>query len=154
MMNHEENNNHLTISHELLLLLRWLVTHDENRLKKIIQKAVNTGLHNELHECHKRYTQESEEWQELQYSVGDFFNMLELLLAQAVDEKINCNAQHDQLSPALDQIDSTLCDTNIVRSSLEKASMLFAKNPEKNNAKEILFHELLKNWKPTTKIMN
>jgi hypothetical protein len=154
MMNHEENNTQLTISHELLLLLRWLITHEEERIKKLVQRAINTGLHMELHDCNRQYTSESSEWQELQHSVEDFFTMLEVLLAETVNDKINCNAQHDQLTPALDQIDSTMCDTNTVRSSLEKASVQFAKNPEKNNAKEILFHELLKNWKPTTKIMN
>jgi hypothetical protein len=152
MMNHEENNNtHLTVSHELLLLLQWLITHEEKKLQKIIQKAMNSGLHLELdnHSKKKEYAAHHD----LSGTVGDFFSLLEDHLTEAVNQNISHN-QHLDMVPALDKIDSTVCDSDIIKSSLEKASTEFAKNPEKKNAHEILFHELLKNWKPDTKIMN
>lgn len=151
MMNHEENNNtHLTVSHELLLLLQWLITHEEKKLQNIIKKAMKSGLHLELdnHSKHKTDAISSN----LSETVSDFFSLLEDCLTEVVDNNISHN-QHQKMVPALDKIDSTVCDSTIIQSSLEKASTEFAKNPERN-AHEILFHELLKNWKPDTKIMN
>jgi hypothetical protein len=55
--------------------------------------------------------------------------------------------------PAIDQIDSSICDEDTVRSSLEKATMTIAANPGAD-PKDTLFQELLKNWKPSTKVIN
>lgn len=153
MMNHEENNNtHLTVSHELLLLLQWLITHEEKKLQKIIQKAITSGLHLELDNHSKKKDHAISA--DLSTTVNDFFFLLEDCLTHAVNQNMTHDQTHNQMVPALDKIDSTVCDSHIIRSSLEKASTEFAKNPEKKNAHEILFHELLKNWKPDTKIMN
>jgi len=155
-MNHEENNNaQLTISHELLFLLQWLIAHEEKKIKQIIKKAFKSGLQNKLDHFSKKNNHKKETSSEdLTYIVNDFFNLLEHSLLDAMTSTLTNNHNHHQMIPALDKIDSTVCDSTVVQSSLEKASTEFAKHPEKNNAHQILFHELLKNWKPGSKVMN
>ena len=54
------------------------------------------------------------------------------------------------LMPSLDQIDSMACDTATVRSSLQKATSKLRINPEAN-PQDLLFKEILKQWKPQKK---
>lgn len=147
MKTNETENNQLTVSHELLLLLRWLVSNEEERLKKIVNKALNAGLHQELQKI--SFTKK-ELAEEIQYSITDFFNLLEILLIEGINEQVVRNAKENNLMSALDHIDSTICDEITVRSSLEKATNKIAHNPNAN-PKEILYTELLKFWKPTNK---
>lgn len=152
MMTHETDNTQLTVSYELLLLLRWLIEHEEERVKKLVQKALQGGLHKQI-QSFSLDKQDSEVTQELHYSVTDFFNLVELLLAESVSAQVEYDAKQKNLMPTVDQIDSTICDTDTVRSSLERAASVIAKNPDAN-AKDVLFQELLKNWKPNTKMVN
>jgi hypothetical protein len=63
-------------------------------------------------------------------------------------------AVEKNLMPAIDHIDATLCDTDTVRTSIEKATAKIEIN-SKDNPQEILFRELLKRWKPPAKnLMN
>jgi hypothetical protein len=140
-----ELDNQFTISHELLILLRWLILHDEERLRKMVTKALASGLHEELQKINS-----VPPTQEVQYSITDFFVMLEVLLIDAISEQVNKDAKGQNLMPAIDQIDSTLCDKEIVQFSLEKATTKMAHNPNAN-PREILYQELLKNWKPHNK---
>jgi len=52
--------------------------------------------------------------------------------------------------PTIDQIDGNLCDTETVRSSVEKTTKKLDHYPN-INAKEQLYKELLKKWKPFNK---
>lgn len=142
------NNAQFVLSYELLALLRWLVDHDAEKLKKIIGKAFKAGLETSLHAIDQ--TEDPDVLSELQHSITDFLHLLETLLLETASEHVKEKARQQKLLPAIDQIDINQCDNSTVRSSLEKTTSTLADNPNAN-AKELLFKELLKRWKPVDK---
>jgi hypothetical protein len=151
MINDEfsEYNTQFSISYELLCLLRWLIEHDADKLKKIIAKAINSG---ELQEEMQKIENPNELAlnSDVQNSIIDFFGLLEGLLTESINEQVEKRAREKDLMPAIDQIDSAICDDATVRFSLEKATSELAHNPDQN-PKEKLFQELLKRWTPHNK---
>jgi hypothetical protein len=141
------NNAQLSISYELLCLLSWLAENDSEKLKKLITKALNTGLQKKIQEI------DHQNQEELHYSIIDFFNLLESLLGLAMQEQIVQQAKEKKLLPAIDHIDTTICTDAVVQTSLEKATITMEHNPDQN-PKEVLFNELLKRWKPHNKYIN
>ncbi len=147
-----DNNTQFVLSYEILCLLRWLVEHDPEKLKKLVAKAVASGLLDEIHEA--REAQSDEQMEDIQYSILEFFSLLDVLIAQSINEQTVQRAMEKNLMPAIDQIDSNICDDETVRSSVEKATAKAGHN-SKENPKDLLFKELLKRWKPHDKnIMN
>ena len=138
----------VALSYELLCLLHWLVEHEAESIKSIIKKAVSTGLKKELHTVDS--AREHLTSDDMQQSIIAFFGLLEILLVESINEHITQQAQEKNLIPAVDQIDSTLCDVDTVRSSLEQTTDKIELNPN-TNAREQLFKELLKCWKPHNK---
>ncbi len=141
-------NNQFVLSYELLVLLRWLIDNDENKIKKIIGNALKSGLQEELQLLDN--TENLSELSELQHSITDFLGVMEALLLETSSEHIKEKARQQKLLPSLDQIDTTLCDDTTVRFSVEKATAELAENPSAN-AKELLYKELLKRWQPADK---
>ncbi len=142
------DNAQFVLSHELLYLLRWLIEHDANKLKKIITKAVTSGLREEMQKVDN--TAELNLSEDMHHSIIDFFELLEELLLDAINEHVAQKAREKNLLPAIDQIDSTVCDDATVRFSVEKATKKMELNPNAN-PKEQLLKELLKRWKPHNK---
>ncbi len=139
-------NNQFVISYELLHLLEWIVEHGSHELKQLVGKALAAGLRERIH-----YTDaDMHVAEEMQDSIVDFFGLLEELLTETINEQAMLKAHEKNLMPALEHIDSTVCDTATVRSSLEKATTKMSKNPNAN-AQQLLFEELLKRWKPNKK---
>ncbi len=136
-----------TLSYEFLGLLRWLTLHDQERLKKIITRALETGLHDELKKS-ATITQEFSSDNEVQNSIIDFLGLMETMLFEAMNEHTVKRAIQKNLMPAIDQIDTTVCDDATVRFSVEKAT---ATHTMHENPKELLLKELLKRWKPNKK---
>ncbi len=142
------NNSQFVLSYELLVLLRWLIDHDENKIKKIIGNALKSGLQEELQLLDN--AENVAELNELQHSITDFLGILESLLIETTGEYIKEKARQQKLLPSVDRIDTTLCDDTTVRFSLEKATSELADNPDAN-PRELLFKELLRRWQPTDK---
>jgi hypothetical protein len=141
-------NNQFVLSYELLVLLRWLIDNDENKLRKIIGNALKSGLQEELQLLDN--TEDLSELNDLQHSITDFLGTIEALLIETSSEHIREKARQQKLLPSVGQIDTTLCDKTTVRFSLDKATAELADNPEAN-AKELLYKELLKRWQPADK---
>ncbi len=142
------NNAQFVLSYELLVLLRWLVDHDTDKLKKVIGKALKSGLQEELRKLDQ--TEDMDILNEMQHSITDFLHLLESLLIETVSEHVKEKARQQKLLPAIDQIDTSMCDNTTVSFSLEKATAKLTDNPDEN-AKELLFKEILKRWKPIDK---
>lgn len=136
------------LSYELLALLRWLADHDADKLKKIIGKALNSGFQEELNRINE--IEDSTLAEEMQHGITDFLSLLEALLVETLSENLEKTVHYQDLIPAIDQIDSTICDDHTVRFSLEKTTEVMENNPDAN-AKELLFKEILKRWKPADK---
>lgn len=143
-----DSNTQFTFSYELLILLRWLADHDAERLKKIIAKGLKSGLQDELRKAERAH--QLPLMDDIHHSITDFFGLLESLLLEVISEQVAQKAREKDLMPAIDQIDSTICDDITVRSSLEKATSKMEHNPTAN-PKELLYKELLKRWKPHNK---
>jgi len=152
MINDEFEKEHtaqFAISYELLCLLRWLIERDAEKLKKIIAKAVNSGeLVEEMQQLENPNQLALNS--DIQTSIIDFFGLLEGLLIESINEQVEKRAREKDLMPAIDQIDTSICDNATVRFSLEKTTTELAHNPD-TNPKEQLFKELLKRWIPRKK---
>jgi len=154
-----EKDNQFVISYELLCLLRWIIYNDSNKLKKIIKKALESGLREELlkrnNKIDEPFGQEGENpestLEDIQMSMLDFFAMLEDLLIESLNEQTVKNALEKNLMPAIDQIDSSVCDDATVRFSIERATAKKERNKSPQHLKEVLLKELLKRWKPRKK---
>ncbi|HEB41443.1 MAG TPA: hypothetical protein ENI08_00295 [Candidatus Dependentiae bacterium] len=142
-----ENNTQLTISYELLYLLQWLIEYDDSRLKQMITRALNQGLRKEMQKTEKS----NELVDEMCYhTIIDFFELMEELLAESIEEHIEKKAREKNLMPAIDQIDSTVCDDATMLFSIERTTTKIENDPN-INPKEQLFKELLRSWKPHNK---
>ncbi len=145
-----KNNAQFVLSYELLVLLRWLVDHNADALKKIVDHAICAGLQDELKKVEK--TEDTEYLHDIQHSITDFLTVLETLLIEVVSERIKKKTQYKDLAPALGKIDGTICDKATVNFSIEEATSKLENNPNAN-PKELLFKELLRRWKPSDKKM-
>lgn len=144
------SNNQFVISYELLALLQWLVEHDAERLKKIIARALGSGLKKDIQSYKSHYSSDNHTNEDIQHSIVEFFGLLEALLLETINEHAMQDAIEKNLMPAIDQLDSTLCDDATIRSSVEKATVKLNKSPQ-DNPQDVLFKELLKCWKPHNK---
>ena len=150
--NHDEKQNQLTISYELLCLLSWFLEHDLEKFRKLIGKALAAGLDDEIKqiEISGDYRNDPQLAQEMHYTMIDFFSILETILFQSMNEYTVQKAKQKNLMPAIEHIDAAHCDDNIVRTSVERANA-FSERTDKHTPQEILFKELLRRWKPTKK---
>ncbi len=147
-----EQNAQFVLSYELLHLIDWLVEHDADKLKKIISQAAASGLREKIQSIDNPSKLAITD--DMYHSIIDFFELLENLFTDATNEHIAQKAKEKNLMPAIDQIDSSICDDATVRLSVEKATSKLENNPNAN-VKEQLFKELLKRWKPHNKnVMN
>jgi hypothetical protein len=146
-----DSNSQFALSYELLHLLKWLEQHDADKLKKIISKAIAHGLHDEIQITSSMTNQNILE--DMHHSIIDFFELLDTILADAINEHVEKKAREKNLLPTLDHFDASLLDHATVRSSIENTTKKLDTHPH-TNAKEQLCKELLKNWKPINKQMN
>lgn len=145
----KQESGQLTLSYELLCLLRWLVEHDADHLKNMVANAIKSGLKNEL----QRIDTISELHlvaSGVEDAISDFIRMLELHLLEAMDQETLHKAKQNKLISDINKIDTSLCDNDTVRISLEKTTHNLEDNPDAN-PKEQLYKELLKQWQPHNK---
>lgn len=146
-----EESSQLTLSYELLHLIRWLIENEPEQLKIIIDNALDSGLKEDFKQL---YVSDQEKITDaMHYNIVDFLTLLEELLHESINEHTIKTVMKKKLMPAIDQIDTTECDTFMVQESVEKASNQFELDP-KTNAQDLLFRELLKSWNPAKKTTN
>lgn len=141
------------LSYELLCLMQWLLEHEQEKLKKIITKSLDSGLKEELQRIDETtFAQaDSQAAEDMQYSVIEFFGLLETLLAESLNEHVVKKALERNLMPAIGQIDTMLFDNATVKDSIEKATHKIELNPGEN-PKDLLCKELIKRWRPLKNI--
>ena len=145
----EEHDTQLILSYELLCLLRWLIEYDANKLKKMVSKAVSNGLYEHIRLLDKKPASAHDQ-EDMQDNILDFLALLETSLLECMSDHVTHKARSTNLLATVEQLDTTLCDPEIMMSSLEKATALSDKNPNLN-PQEMLYKELLKRWKPEKK---
>lgn len=137
------------LSLELLHLLKWFVEHDESTLKRIIQTAFRNGFRAELGKTQSEITGSNENTH-LKHSIIDFLDLVDSLLHETINEDSVKTAYQKNLIPAINKIDGTSYDTQTLQNSLDKTVNQLENHPDEN-AKELLYKELLKRWKPINK---
>ena len=146
--NNKSTEQQFVVSKELIQLLRWLVENEPENLKNLVNQALEDGLQEELQPQQPRTENNHEETQQ---SVIDFFSLLESLLHEVNGG--NDEDEHTQsrtMFPALNHIDSNICDHNTLAVSAAKASSQLPEDEEASqaDAKEALCKALIKYWKP------
>lgn len=130
------------MSHEVIALLQWLTDNHAEKLEPLIKKAVADGLLTRMKE-----SVNSMDDAETHMSILDFFAVLEIMVYEEMQAQTQKQAHNSHLQNTIDQIDGAFCDTGTVKASLECTTNNLAANPEKS-PKELLFKELLKQWRP------
>lgn len=146
-----DGNAQFALSYELLHLLRWLEQHDIERLKKIVSRAVAHGLHDEIQRTSAHINQNVLE--DMHHGIVDFFELMDTLLNDAINQHLEKKAREKNLLPTLDHFDTSLFDHDAVRTSIENTTKQLDAHPH-INAKELLCKELLKKWDPLDKQVN
>ncbi|MEX0940622.1 MAG: hypothetical protein WDZ41_04650 [Candidatus Babeliales bacterium] len=148
MNNSFDSDNQCELSYELLHLLQWLTDQEVHALKKLIIRVVNDGLSKQLVKPDGLDNNNSSK--AVQNSIVDFLDLLDALLHETLNEHSVKKAQQQNLMTSINKIDASSCDTDTVQLSLDKVSAQLELKPEAN-AKEVLFKEILKRWKPSKK---
>ena len=147
----QDNNNSMgqfVLSYELLNLLQWLVENESEALKKIINRAVKNGFKGKTEGKNNLIELQIDD--NVQQSMVEFLGLMDILLTEAHDDHSVQRILERNTIPALDHIDTTVCNNEIVASSIEKMKMAVINNSP-DNPQDVLFKELLKRWKPAKK---
>jgi hypothetical protein len=118
--NDYENSSQLVLSRELLTLLRWLVENEAPKIQRLVEKAMQSGLDDQIRK-ELNDTSFPDVDAEAHVSIIEFLGLLEASLFESMKESTTRKAAQKKLMPAIDQIDGTICDNATVRSSVEKA---------------------------------
>jgi hypothetical protein len=105
-------------------------------------------LHEKLNNL--RRVDDEEALEEAQFDILEFLSMLEILLAESLEEHAVKSATEKGLMPAIDHIDPSECDNQIVHYGLERVNAKMARKTGEK-PQDILLKEILKNWKPAKK---
>lgn len=143
-----EQDEQFMVSYELLCLLKWLTENNGDLFKSIIITALRNGLKDRLYKL--QHYNEIPSMEEMQHIMVEFFGMMETILTESVTEEMVKQAVEKKLMPAIDRIDSSVCDDTVVRFSMEKAAQESDADNQKQ-AQQLLFEELLKRWNPNKK---
>ena len=104
-MGYENESTHMNVSYELLMLLQWLLEHEQETMKKIVSKALAHGLQEQIDQ-HMTQRERQQAAAELQGGIIDFFLMLEASLHRTMNEDHTKEVIQRNLLPALKQMDA------------------------------------------------
>jgi hypothetical protein len=142
------SDNQFVFSFELLQLLEWLMEHHPEEIKKLIHRSLSQGLTQNIQNADNLIDGYSIE--DMQNGIIDFFNLMEVLLVEALNERQISRTLHSELIPTINHVDRATYDSTTLSTSVERATSKINKHPQEN-PQTILYKELLKNWKPAKK---
>ncbi len=150
-MAHNHDSNQMNMSYELLMLLQWLLEHEQESLKKLITKSLHNGLQQQVHAFVSQQDRQDAAI-ELQDSIIDFFMLLENQIHTVFNEDQTQEVIQRDMLPALKMVDARSYSHGALETSIAKAEAAFCKKTI-SSPKEILCKELLKRWKPHKKLL-
>ena len=134
------DDNSFSISPELLVLMGHIIDEHQRDVQALIAKAMRTF-------AAKKAAPPDPHIHE---NIIDFLGLMDFLVHE-MQHDVEVDTQLTrQLMPAVDHIDQTTCDQEVVSASIAHAAQQKNKNPH-INAQELLYKELLKRWKPSKK---
>ena len=131
----------VVVSLELVKLIEWILEHENEGLRRLINRAVFKGM------ISNRPSQDFESLDDMNQYIVDFLAKMESFLDKAVEKQVMKNVQKNDILPAVRYIDTTSCDTSLIEQTLERITNKLP-NPTNESPKELLIKELLKRWNP------
>jgi len=162
----------ISLSFELICLINWLLKNEKQLINALVKQALKNGFAQELEKIDGEHTLENPE--ELYATVIDFLlflekNLLKNLETASIDihtqeeilplvKKLDAdNIDHKTLWLSMQQTKKQLCKERNKREDLQDiqesdiTKETIAPDQAPDQAAEILFEKLLKNWKPHLK---
>ena len=155
----------ISLSFELISLLNWLLRHEKTMLNTMIRHSLERGFAEELEKIDT--TQPVANSEELYNTVLDFLEYLEHTLIKNLESIHIDHSTKDAILPTLHKLEGDSLDQKTLWLSMQqtRARMLKvqqekaadapieaqARAKRSQHANEILFQQLLKNWKPNAK---
>ncbi|HBL98691.1 TPA: hypothetical protein DDZ86_03555 [Candidatus Dependentiae bacterium] len=139
--------NQLVISFELLSLINWIVKHQPETVRRLVENLLKTGLQEKL--AKQRKTDLFDEMN-LQESIVEFFGLFEQSLVEATEARSINQPSPQALAATIESIDSSSCDHDIIALSAQRTTRALKRNVGQD-AKDLFYKELLKSWNPRNK---
>jgi hypothetical protein len=161
----------ISLSFELVSLLNWLLRHEKTMLNSIVKHALEHGFAEELEKIDPATAGTDSE--ELYNTVLDFLDHLEDTLIKNLESVNVDNKTKDAIMPTLHKLEGDNLDQKTLWLSMQQTKARILKAQQTNTQKppladaartaqpsklehhrqanEILFEQLLKNWKPNNK---
>ncbi|MBD3231219.1 hypothetical protein GF322_01000 [Candidatus Dependentiae bacterium] len=134
----------LSLSLELIYLMNWLLKNDKNKLKKIIEESIKSGLAQEIDQI-DNFNNDFENLDSIHNSILDFLFFMEDTLLEALEKKDSDFIEKEKLKPTIQKINSQKIDLKTLWMSIQQTKI---KNTSKKDLKKLLLSELIKNWRP------
>ncbi len=159
------NNNNISLSLELICLMSWLLKNEKQGLNTLIKHAVQHGFSEELEKVES--LDHAKVSEQLYTTILDFLVLLEKILMKNLETISLDTTTKDAILPALEKIDLDSLDDRTIWLSMQQTKDKLHKHNNHNlkhqnhseekttkqasneQAKKILFEQLIKNWKPT-----
>lgn len=145
----------ISLSLELMCLINWLVKNEKTLLNSLVKQAVAHGLIDELQQLDQVDPQHAAD--ELYLTIFDFLDHLEQALIKNLETVQVDIKTKDAILPSLQKIEGSSLDFKTMWQSMQQTKARISKKnansltPHIKNPKDILFEEILKNWKPNKK---
>lgn len=141
------DDNQFSVSHELVLLLEWLMNYKKDQLRALVKRAVSQGLSDHIRHETKDSVLDSNF---LYYTIVDFFDTIESFLREELAEEMRQQAKQNRVFKTMNHFDAAMVDKTMLQASLDKiVKQLNTNDGEVSaNAKEKLLKEVLLRWKP------
>ncbi len=158
----------ISLSFELISLLSWLMKHEKNMLNSLVKHALDHGFAEQFDQLDASQFKGTQE--ELYNTVLSFLEFLESSLIKNL-EVVQVDPQtKDSIMPTLQKIEGDSLDQKTLWLSMRQTKARIMKDAQKGaspeeqlpvkktdsqKAAEILFEQIIKNWKPNNKeVMN
>ena len=144
-----------SLSLELICLMNWILKHEKSKLRALVKEAINNGFSEELSQIDSYETDDINDLNQLHTTILDFLIYLEDSLLETLEKKVFANNSKENLNTTLQKINPQIVDPQTIWRSMQQTSTKLTKNhptttsnQNEKRAKDVLFSQLLKNWKP------
>lgn len=147
-------NANISLSFELILLVRWLLKHEKEQLNTLVKRALEHGFMQELEEkSSKAYGQVADKLYE---NIVEFLMFMEGSLVNNLAEFNIDEAAHNAMIPIIKKLDVSTVDLKSLWEGMQQAKKQMSKHYEVHEDPEsvnnLLFEQILKHWKPSKKL--
>jgi|SaaInlStandDraft_3_1057020.scaffolds.fasta_scaffold33962_2 hypothetical protein len=152
-----ETNEQLSLSFELICFMDWMLKHGKKQLRDLVKNAIQNGLAQELDNIdEEKYLKISEY---LHHAVLDFVLTLEDFIIEELEGVSPKESVREKTSTAIKNLDTKFIDVQTILLSLQQAKSKLLKKKKikinnsiqtKDEAKDVLCTQILKNWKPNS----